>query len=266
MGHKGSIPNPVENLTGSTNIGLGNVPDHSAVFKFGFNDAVGATFVPVCINGIYRTPQVGSATQLRIKAGNAADNPAGLGAQSIILEGLDANGEFLTEVVATNGTSAGVSSVGSFFRLFRAAVVQSGVYATTTVRSHVGEITVENDAGTEDWAVIRLNGHARGQTEVGAYTTPADMSAAIVDVTMSATSNQPVDIMLMVRNNAAQTTPPYSAMRAIGEFAGLETPLVPSFKLPPVPILPLSDFIFFAKTQTSASVSVQFNLLLKRVV
>lgn len=34
----------------------GNVPSHSIIQKFGRNALVGATFVPICSSGFYRTP------------------------------------------------------------------------------------------------------------------------------------------------------------------------------------------------------------------
>ena len=53
----------------------------SVVKKFGRNPAVGTSFVPVTQGSVYQTPQSGSATTLRIKAGGSAnDTAAGSGA------------------------------------------------------------------------------------------------------------------------------------------------------------------------------------------
>ena len=62
--------------------------------QFGRNVACGTSYTPVSDIGVYRTPQVGSATALRIKAGgNAADTAAGAGARSVRLTGIDASGD-----------------------------------------------------------------------------------------------------------------------------------------------------------------------------
>lgn len=72
---------------------------------YGRNSNVGGTLEPISVGGIYRTPQVGSETALRIKAGgNANDAAAGLGARLVRIEGVNALGEYISEDVATNGT------------------------------------------------------------------------------------------------------------------------------------------------------------------
>ena len=51
----------------------------TSIHKFGRNPATGTTFSPVCMGGNYQIPQSGSATALRIAAGNANDTAAGTG-------------------------------------------------------------------------------------------------------------------------------------------------------------------------------------------
>lgn len=82
---------------------------YSIVHKFGRNESVGTSFVPIAGGGIYRTPQTGSATTLRVKAGNANDASDGTGARAVTIEGIDSTGALASEVLATNGTSAGAA-------------------------------------------------------------------------------------------------------------------------------------------------------------
>jgi hypothetical protein len=46
---------------------LNGIPSQ-VVHKFGRNLAVGTSFVPVCLGGIYNTPQVGSETRIFSKS------------------------------------------------------------------------------------------------------------------------------------------------------------------------------------------------------
>ena len=61
------------------------------VHKFGRNAAI-TSIAPVCLGGVYQTPQVASATTLRVKAGNIADDEGQAGARTITLEGMDTHG------------------------------------------------------------------------------------------------------------------------------------------------------------------------------
>jgi len=55
-------------------IARGIVPGCRSFFRFGRNTAIGATYTPVTRSGHYRTPQAGSATTLRVKAGGNAND------------------------------------------------------------------------------------------------------------------------------------------------------------------------------------------------
>ena len=118
------------------------------VRKFGRNLALGTTFAPLAIGGIYHTPQVSGATKLRVKAGDTNDSSSGSGAQSIMIEGLNEAGVLTSEILSTNGASAGADSVNDYLRLFRFYVASSGTYASTTASSHAADITIENPAGS----------------------------------------------------------------------------------------------------------------------
>jgi hypothetical protein len=106
------------------------------VIKFGRNTAVGTTYVPIALGGIYRTPQVGSATALRIKAGDSNDTAAGSGAQSITLEYCNTSGERVIETLATAGASPSANTSQTAIRLDRFYVAGSGTYATQSAGSH----------------------------------------------------------------------------------------------------------------------------------
>ena len=115
-------------------VSRGLVSGMQSIKKFGRNAAVGTSFVPIAMGGVYQTPQGSAATALRIKSGgDANDTAAGSGARSVTLEGLDENFELATEALATAGASASSATSTTFTRLFRAYVTPdtgSGTYAS----------------------------------------------------------------------------------------------------------------------------------------
>ena len=64
---------------------LGIVPGHSWVQKFGKNQAVATTIVPIAIGGVYQTPT--TAVTLEVISDDADDAADGTGARNIILQG-----------------------------------------------------------------------------------------------------------------------------------------------------------------------------------
>ena len=237
--------------------------------KFGANPAVGASYVPVCLGGIYRTPQVSGVQTLRIKAGNANDTVAGDGARKVILQGLDETGAFAEEEIETNGISAGAASTTTFLRLWRAYVSESGTYATVTplAGSHAADVVVE-DTGGNAWATLTSTGYPTSQTIIGALSVPLGKMARIKDLIATVDSGKTATIAVFNRANILDTSAPYQAMRLQAEFDGVSGSM---------PLRPtkyddgddeyfwecdeLTDFLVMAKVDsTSASVSVVFGV------
>ncbi len=251
----------------SQDISMGRARGWYVVHKFGHDDATPTTFRPVARGGLYRTPQVAGATALRVKAGNLNDAPGQSGARSIFIQGLDATGAEVSEEIATNGTSAGGNSSNSYIRLYRAYVAASGTYATSTAGSHAAEIVIENAAGTEDWAAISATGFPSAQTEIGAYTVPLGYTAFMIGLTVEAEATKKVDALFFQRRNILETAAPYSAMREVQRFIGLEGVVTETFDSP-VEFPPLTDIGVMAELtsggQGTGAVSVDFELLLRR--
>jgi len=252
-----------ETLSEGLRISMGLVPDVSSVNKFGNNDAVGTSFVPVAQGGIYRTPQVSGATALRIKAGgNAGDDAAGAGAREITLIGLDETGAEVSETLATAGASASLPTATTFIRLYRALVSASGTYATQSAGSHVADIVIEDAAGSEDWATISLNSFPAGQTEVGAYTVPLGYSAHLSKIAIDVEANKLVTAKFFQRQNILDTEAPYSAMRLVQNYTGLAGSIVEEFDVP-IAFPALTDIGFLAKVDSqTAAVAVAFDFKL----
>lgn len=224
--------------------------------QFGRNADVGANFTPICRSGLYLTPQVGDAVNLRVRAGgNPNDISGGSGAWSITLLGIDELGEPITDVIVTNGSSASAPSKKTFLRLTDAYVQSSGTYASQTAFSHDSTINIESTAGVL-WATIPIG---RADSEIGAYSVPINRSLFITRVRIQADASNKANIAMFRRPGILETAAPYSAMTLINEFPSLIGELQLDFD-PPIKIDQLSDVGFLAKSSTGIiSVSTSFD-------
>lgn len=233
------------------------------VHKFG-QGSVGTSYVPISSLNVYRTPLASAATTLRVKAGgNANDTAAGTGARSITLQGIGATGKFEEDTIATAGASASAATSVSFLRLFRAFVKTSGTFATEASGSHAATITIENSAGTEDWAELDATDFPLAQTQIGAYTIPLGYTGYVHSIQVQAAANKAVNLAFFKREGVLQTSAPFSAMRVQREFIGIEGDSVVNFTYPLGPFLELTDIGFMGKvTSGTADVSVNFTVCL----
>lgn len=242
----------------------GQISGYSSVNKFGRNDAISATFTPICMGGVYRTPT--TATTLRIKAGDASDDVSATGAQVITLQGLDDNWTEVEEDLTCAGTAASSNTSNSFYRLFRAYVSRSGTYGAQGAGSHAADIVIENSAGTEDWLTIDATDFPRGQSEVGAYTVPAGKKGYVKLTEANVDANKNGSIILYQRPNADDLSANYSgAIRIVSEFSGLTGRAVTNKSTPFGPFVGPCDIGFMAKLAALGAVNVDFEIILKDV-
>jgi hypothetical protein len=243
-------------------ISRGNVQGVRVIHCFGRNTSIGATFTPVTRSGFYRTPQVSGATALRIKAGgNANDTANGSGARAITLTGINADGELISETIATAGASASAATSQTFIRLLDAFVSASGTYATQAAPSHVGSITIENADGGSDWALISDGSFPRGDTEIGVYTVPKGRSAYVQEIRLASNADKKANIVLFKRSGILETVAPYSGMVLLAEFPEVSGSLQVDYD-PPLAFPQLTDFGFMASVSSSTvDVSVSFDVI-----
>lgn len=144
---------------------------HKPLVKFGhILSTTGGVFEVVWPGGTRTLPT--SALPVRIKAGGtAADTAGGTGAKEIIVEGLDANYQPVSEAIATNGISASAATTAAFLRLDRAYVTKVGSGGV-----NAGNITIEQTGGT----VMNFIEANEGQTQMAALTVPAGSTMVVV--------------------------------------------------------------------------------------
>jgi len=246
-------------------IGTNSARGWSSGVQFGRNKVTSITYEPVSVGAIYRTPQVADAVQLRVAAGNINDSPGGSGAHSVYIQGMDVNGDWITETIATNGAVVGVASTQSFIRIFQAFIAASGTYATQSLGSHAGDVVIEDDSGNT-WATIAIDNFPRGQSQIAALTVPRGYQLWIIGITITIESNKEVSVALFQRRNVLDTAAPYSAMRVIEEHTGLTGELLFKYDAPYGPYPPLTDIGLMGRTiAQTADISVQFSYLLERI-
>ncbi len=242
-------------------VSMGNIEGYSTIHKFGRNNGVGTSYEPIAISGIYNTPQISSATKLRVKAGNINDDITGTGARQILIQGLNETGHEVFEIINTSGTTAGASSINNYIRLYRSYVTASGTYSSSSAGSHSGDITIENIAGTQDWMTIDSVSFSRSQSEVSVYTVPKGKTAYILDYSLTSDSSKEFDYIFFKRESILDTTAPYEAMRIQFEGIGIIGEIQRSFP-DPIKFEELTDIGFMTKIGVgTADISAEFNLL-----
>jgi hypothetical protein len=251
-------------LPWSHHLAIGNMNQAHVHHQFGRNVLLGTTYTPVSDTGLYRTPQPAAATALRIKAGgNAGDTANGAGARSVKLWGMNANGDEITAVLATNGASASASTAVTFIRLYLVEVYESGTYGTATAGSHLGNITIQNAAGTEDWAQIQLNGFPSGTSGIGSITVPRNHVGLITSIQINPEiqANKTTDVLLLKREGILQTTAPYKPIVKVQEVIGMVSNFEITFDMPLV-MPELTDIGVLAKvTSGTGAISIDMEII-----
>jgi hypothetical protein len=246
----------------SLNLAKGLIGGHSVIHKYGRNPGLGTSFAPVSLGGVYQTPT--SAVSLEFVSNAAADALNGAGMHELTVEGLDANWDLQTEVMAahaTDGTTA-VAVTGTWLRVFRAYVSLSGTYASASAGSHSGDITIRVASAGATWATIDDTDFPLGQTEIGAYTVPLGKTAYLSSLHLDVNTSQTVDALFFQRPLANDVSSSYSAMRVVLQFDGISGPDDLHPEVPFGPFVGPCDLVFMAKGASNNDIDVDFELIL----
>jgi len=148
-------------------VAKGNVPGHFSINKFGHNPDVDTTTDPEDVwggGGLYGFyPTTAQSIEVISDSTNDDGSPAGTGAQTVIIYGLDSNWDRQDETVTLDGTTA-VAIPGTWLRIYRVVVLTAG-----TVGTNAGNLTVRISGGGTTAAYIMAGD---GQTQQAIYTIP----------------------------------------------------------------------------------------------
>jgi hypothetical protein len=242
-----------------TEIVKGNVPGHSIVHKFGHGD-VGTTLVPITASLKYETPI--AAIALEFVSSDVDDTSVGAGAREITIIGIDANYDEVTQVIATNGTTA-VAIPINLRRLYRWYVSASGVYATTAIGSHQGTLTIRVASAGATWSTILFTPYPAGASEICAYTVPDGFRAYIISQEIDVDSSKSVDVLVFKRQGIDIVVAPFTQMTTMSHYVGVKGHR-PSTPVTPINSFPArTDFGYMGKVSSgTADIVVHFEILL----
>ena len=194
---------------------MGEVPGQSLVHKYGRNHAL-PNGSWAGINELQQAfPFLTAATTLRVKAGgDAADTAAGLGAQTIFIQGIGDDGYLQSETITLAGASASSNTANSYWRIFRAYVETVGTYGA----ANTGNIIIENSGGGTDLIQITAG---EGQSQFGAYSVPKGKTVLLSSVITTLSGAKTADIRACYRLNFTTVTGAMSPTRVGAYFEGL---------------------------------------------
>lgn len=174
-------------------IAKGNVDDHSALHKFGRNGDVGSTAEPVWTVSTTPYSYLSAAEVLKVVSDDTDDDgsPAGNGAQTVVVVGLDGNYDEVSATVTLDGTTSVATTGTSFLRVFRAYVATAG-----STGANEGTISIKNNAESVTLAEIAPG---MNQTEMAMWTVPADNTLYIIKIWASESSQKDTLVTLWVR-------------------------------------------------------------------
>ena len=153
-------------------VARGQIAGHRSVTVFGFNPDVDTAEVSVWpLQSLITRPSV--ALQMRVSSTSANDTAAGTGARTIVIEGLNANYDEVTETVTLNGQTF-VSTTASFLRINYMYVATSGSSLSAAGDIYVGTGTVTAGVPATVYDIIKFN---YNDTISGSYTVPAGHTA-----------------------------------------------------------------------------------------
>lgn len=136
-------------------VARGQIMGHSTQNIYGYQPAVGQTFIPIWENATAYTYPV-AATQMNL-AGSNGDTA------SILISGLDANYNIISETLVLNGTTP-VTTVKSYFRI-------NGMQVTVgSATNPAGVVTLKDLTNTIIYAQINAG---VGRTQAAIFTVPA---------------------------------------------------------------------------------------------
>jgi len=243
-----------------TEVAKGNVEGHSVIHKFG-SAVLTSTQRVITQTGTYETPT--APVTLEILSDDANDTAAGIGAQQVMIIGLDLNYEEISFTAEMNGVTP-VTLDADLIRLYRWYVNRSGSYADAATSSHVGVLSIQVSGGGTVWDIMPNTPLPYGQSSIGAYTVPKGKTGYLLSKQIFVDSTKSADIFFFKRDHADDVTPPYSGTRRLIENeVGVAGTLTMNFRSPKGPFIGPCDVGFFGSVESNiAFTSVEFELLL----
>jgi hypothetical protein len=147
-----------------TAVSLGRVPNVRRVAALGNNPSIDTASAEDVWTGGGFYPYMTSAGFLEVVSSSASDAPAGTGAGSLLVNGLDGNYVEQSETVSLNGLTA-VALTKTYLRINSAFIASAG-----SNRTNVGDISIRSSGGGTVRSIVPAG---YGTTRQSIYTVPA---------------------------------------------------------------------------------------------
>jgi hypothetical protein len=179
-------------------VARGQVDGHSNFCQFGINTNVAQSAETVWIgSSVYSFPT--SASVIKVSSSSADDvATTGTGAWTVLIEGVNASYEAVSETVSLNGQTA-VNTTNSYLRINKILILTAGTGGSSAGTIYAGTGTVT--AGVPA-VVVNQTGSASNESESAFYTVPAGYTGYIYRYTVSSgnsTANTYSTFQLRVR-------------------------------------------------------------------
>jgi hypothetical protein len=205
-------------------VSRGQIQGHRNVTVFGFNPDVDTAQVSVWpLSSLITFPA--AALQMTVSSTSANDTSSGTGARTVVIQGLDANYNEVTETVTLNGQTA-VTMTASLLRVNYAYVATAGSGNGSAGDIYIGTGTVTAGVPATTYDIIKFDYNT---TITGSYTIPAGytgyVSQGLFSSGQSGGSNQ-VQGRLLTRgtNNIRMTAAITSINNGVADYV-FEYPL-----------------------------------------
>jgi hypothetical protein len=205
-------------------VSRGQIMGHRSVIVFGYNPDVDQTEETVWPDGgVVNHPA--TATVMKVSSDNTNDAAAGTGARTIVISGLDASYNEITETVTLNGQTA-VNTTNSYLRIndIYVATAGSGLVSAGTIYIGGGTVTAGVPATIYDLMYVGYNKRTTGH-----YTIPAGytgyMVAGALTAGQNSGSNQITGRLLTTNSNSVSLTQAVAALNNGQAFYDFQLPL-----------------------------------------
>jgi len=162
-------------------VSRGQIPGHSTVIVFGYNDDLDTTEESVWPDGGV-IPHVFVASVMKVASSSANDTSAGTGARTVYIEGVDGDFAVKSEVVTLNGQTE-VNTTHEYLAINQMTVMTVGSTGHNEGNINIGTGTVT--AGVPA-VLFDLIGVSNNQRTTGHYTVPAGYTGYLMQGQFSA--------------------------------------------------------------------------------
>lgn len=254
------IDSPLITVDFLDKISQGEIEGASILHKFGAGE-VGTSITPITISLEYKTPT--TPQSLEFVSDSALDTFLGTGAREVQIKIINASWEEEVFIIETNGVTP-VPLPKQVLRVTSWMVISSGTYATSTLGSHYGELTIREVGAGDIWTIIPNSPFPFGRSQIGVYTIPKGKSGWILSKTINTDSSKIIDVYLFERCNASDIAPPYtSAMTLLEREVGIQGGFDKTFRGGKGPFVGPCDIGFMGNVDVgSAIISIDYEMVL----